>query len=505
MSKVNFDINNFRTRMLDINENMESYEEDVKNVLKHFIESMPELKGIIDGTRTDETSDYRTKDEFYAGISKENDASNVTIDDLLEYIAENYNEKTLGDINADARISNEVGITKLFEDLTTKREILVEEVSKIAEDLLKDQEEAIKINEKAIKEEKETLRTLEEERETLKQIAIEIKAEEVELDTISGDEYEKKLSEFYKKQKQNEESLKANQEKIDMLVSDPDNSIAHHEKEQTDFKITLQRNRKRLLEIFKTNGIKLKTEFEQINTQTSNSETPQQVRRRAISVSAQQTQSQHQEEQNTIKQKSVVQLDDRERAKNMLKNLRHSSSFEQEQMLDGMGYGDISTMIENLGPINRRKFRTILKNRAEAFDISIEDLGNKEISDLFMDAKQIKKFIDEIETKTPKEIAAFEENLNKTKYGCLLYNAEKGKIKRKFREIFSKKDEQISNTEETLVYYYDRKSELNTKRFNFINQLRGKLGKSQLEQKPQPTRPTSKRKTLSDREDEISL
>ncbi len=186
-----------------------------------------------------------------------------------------------------------------------------------------------------------------------------------------------------------------------------------------------------------------------------------------------------QEEQESDLPAISTQCNSRKDAVNILRNLRNSGN--QIEMLDGMGYGDIASIIEHLGPINRGKLRIILRNRASELGVDPEKID----VDLENMSQEINDFNRDFGEKTPKEIEAFESDvLQKIKYSCLLYDARRGDIMRRIKTAFSRDDERINNLKEKMISYYDGKTKRRQDRFGLLNNLRKNVGKTAINQPP---------------------
>lgn len=69
-------------------------------------------------------------------------------------------------------------------------------------------------------------------------------------------------------------------------------------------------------------------------------------------------------------QTSMVKLSDREIANNMAREFRNArTTAEQRKVIDGYGYSDIASMMEYLGPIQKRKLRNVLREELNSKDI----------------------------------------------------------------------------------------------------------------------------------------
>lgn len=420
-------------------------------------------------------SDYATKPDFWRGITRTGDLATIDLDDLIKYIADNYNEKAM----------DESRTSKLVNDLKNKKEACIEANKEAAIAIIKQQEKIIAENAKEIQKEKEKLVELQEKLVALEEEKAELEGKEHQ---YAADPTKKsEFAEVEGKLKSNEKKINDVKDNINLLTvynpSNPGKTIAEHEKQQADFIVQMKKNKRDLLELFNQRNEKLQVENQQENQPVNQ----QPVNRASQEGGGRFIQPQTAETTETEVAKETTSCNSREDANNILRNLRNSSN--QRAMLDDMGYGDIAAMIQYLGPINRLKLRTILKNRADEEGIDIENLKKGELGDLMDASADIEEFMENYGEKTPKEISTFErEVLQKMKYSCLLYDANRGAIRRSFREAFSRNDEVINHLKESMTTYYDGKSKRKQSRFNLMNELRKNVGKSSLKDTPTPVR-----------------
>ena len=194
-------------------------------------------------------SDYADGYEFWQALSKNGDPDDIVLDDLIKYIADNFNEKAM----------DESKTNKLLEDLKSIREACTKSCSELALAVLKKQEEIVKENADIITREKQELKRLNEKLEQLKEEQAELEGQEEQHTGIIG--HDEELAEVRGKLKANSKKMDNVQEKIDMLTvfdsSNPGKTIAEQEAQQASFARQMRDNKRKLLELLGKNNIKL--------------------------------------------------------------------------------------------------------------------------------------------------------------------------------------------------------------------------------------------------------
>lgn len=160
--KLNFDELSFTSDYDKIQKSLKDMETSLINVLQDFIMQMPEFKSISNGE--DGRSDFTNTTDFWKSMSKDGTTTLPDIDNLINYISENYNEKIEGKAE------------ELIEALGAVREACIKTCKEAGEELIKRQQEMIEQNQKIIQEEKEKLAKLQQEVEKLKNKKIDLEA-----------------------------------------------------------------------------------------------------------------------------------------------------------------------------------------------------------------------------------------------------------------------------------------------------------------------------------------
>lgn len=159
--KPNFDESAVRLDYVNLKSSFDNMEEDLINILQDFIMQMPEFKSIVAGEA--DRSEFANPSEFWESISS-NGTVLPELDDLIEYISENYNAKDDGKAE------------KLVRDLEAVKGACFKGCKESGEQLIKRQQEMIEQNQKIIQEEKEKLSKIEQEVEKLKSKKIDLEA-----------------------------------------------------------------------------------------------------------------------------------------------------------------------------------------------------------------------------------------------------------------------------------------------------------------------------------------
>lgn len=449
---LNFDTSSFEITIANIKGNITRMEDDVIDSLKDFVREMPDYKSR--GLRLGTPAEYN----FWKNITGQS-KDKLEIDDILEYLSKNYNEKAM----------DETARNALLTSIGSIREGTIEVIRQNAKDLIAEQKRIIEQNREIIKEEEKQHQKVVEDLEKLEEEKIELEAEKLALEESGKDE-----TEIIAKMIANEEKSLRLQKKKDRFESDVNDSIANHKLEQAQFEKEIINNEKELRVLFRENNINLEDTQPQATPNTQSQAVPSNTQQLPVLANS----SQNKKITNNMS------------AKQKLKILRNAPN--KKEMLDDMGYGDVAEMIEELGPLSRRKLRIILNNRAKEYGIDPENLGEKELEEILSSANEIEDFMENFGNKTPQEITDFEDNYQKTKYGCLLYDANRGFIRRMLKEHFSRTDEGINHTKSLLTSWHDSKSKRKTAGDNFRNSIRVKLGKPKLNEIHEPARPVEK-------------
>lgn len=448
---LSFKTEAFKVTIDNIKENISNMEKDVMSTLKDFIKEMPEYKnqGITPGTPED--------DDFWKNITVQ-PKDELSIDDLLEYLSKNYNEKAM----------DETARNSLLTQIESIREGTIEVIKQNAKDLIAEQKQIAEQNREIIQEEERQYQKLVEDIEQLEN-------EKIELEAATASLKDEELKENEAKKTANKEKLARLNQRKARLESDPNNSIAKHKFDQAQFEKEISNNEKELRVLLKKNSISI--ENEQVTPDGQQQVTPNE--QQVIQSNGQQLPA-------VVNNNEIKSMS----AKQKLKALRNAPN--KKEILDDMGYGDIAEMIQELGPLSRRKLRIILNNRAEEYGINPEKLEKEDLTEILESADRIEDFMEQLGNRTPQDIRAFEHAYQKTKYGCLLYDAKRGFIRRMLKEHFSRTDEGINHTKSLLTSWHDSKSKRKTAGDNFRNSIRVKLGKPKLNEIHEPARPVEK-------------
>lgn len=474
-----FGMDKYENRTQNIKEQLEKMEKKLKDRCFTFIEGMPELEVISSGTVNKDKTDYATVDDFKKGISRENDADKITLDDLIEYIANNFEAGKMLAEDSVVGEQRKADIVALKKDLKDIRATFIDNLKRDAEELIAMQEELVKKNQKDIDQEKARAEELK------KKVAI---LERKKTELMSKITLTNSNEESVKIQGQidlNEYDLDKAKKELDGLTarnSSGKTIIEEHEEQQSDFIKKVRENKEVLFQILKENGIVL--EEEQVTpTQTRTAVRARSTQGQAISQSSQtpvETVTQ------TEMDKKQIKCQSKQDAKNILANLMNNPT-DSAEILDSMGYGDIAAMIQHLGVFDRMKLKNIIKNRATESGLTLDNINPENIN--FADEiKKVREFMKDYAKKTPKEIETFEEEMQKTKYACLLYSAKMGSFQRKFNEVFDSQHEQIKSLEGMLTSYHDKRVARDQQRFDLRNELRVVLGKKQITGAPKAQR-----------------
>ena len=151
---LNFDTSSFEITIANIKGNITRMEDDVIDSLKDFVREMPDYKSR--GLRLGTPAEYN----FWKNITGQS-KDKLEIDDILEYLSKNYNEKAM----------DETARNALLTSIGSIREGTIEVIRQNAKDLIAEQKRIVEQNREIIKEEEkqhqkvvEDLEKLEEEK-----------------------------------------------------------------------------------------------------------------------------------------------------------------------------------------------------------------------------------------------------------------------------------------------------------------------------------------------------
>ena len=194
--KLNFDESLFTSDYTKIESNLKDMENNLINVLQEFIMEMPEFKSI--------RSNFTKTTDFWKSLSKDGTTTLPDMDNLINYISDNYNEGIEGKTE------------ELVEKLEAEREACVKVCKEAGEELIKKQQEVVEQNQQIIQEEKEKLAILEQEVEELKSKKIDLEGELLKYST--GDP---KIVEIQSDIDACEEHIYAKEDVINLLTTRP--------------------------------------------------------------------------------------------------------------------------------------------------------------------------------------------------------------------------------------------------------------------------------------------
>lgn len=471
---VNFDLKKINKKTRNLEKSLEDMDKKLKDVLKKFILKLPEAQGIVaaqvetnpeEKARLQAKSEYDNIDDLWKGIAK--DGVEPTLDDLIKYISENFS----AELEAETiQLENELSILR-GECIKTCKESAIE--------LIKLQDEAVRRNDEIIAQEKESL---EESRRIKQEKEAEKTRLEAERDAMSdGPDKDDKQAEIdYIVEKINEQNII-----IDTLTTG-DDSIEKHEEKQAKFKGKIADNKVKITTLMGKQGIDLQQE-QQARPIDNNRRRPPapagQTRQEGTGGgnrtpqnnsgdSARTNNTPAGNENQTRSDSDSTQTTDnrtpKEIAKDVLRNFRGSS--EQIKKLDGMGYGDIAAIIPELSWTDRARLRNALKNRLDELGVdSVDESSHESILD-------VRKFMSEYGSKTPKEKKEFDDKMQALKYEALLHDARRGNIRRRLASVLSREDERIEQIKAIAIEYGDRKTKIEKQQYNLKSKLRASVG-----------------------------
>ena len=305
---LNFDTSSFEITIANIKGNITRMEDDVIDSLKDFVREMPDYKSR--GLRLGTPAEYN----FWKNITGQS-KDKLEIDDILEYLSKNYNEKAM----------DETARNALLTSIGSIREGTIEVIRQNAKDLIAEQKRIVEQNREIIKEEEKQHQKVVEDLEKLEEEKIELEAEKLALEESGKDE-----TEIIAKVIANEEKSLRLQKKKDRFESDVNDSIANHKLEQAQFEKEIINNEKELRVLFRENNINLEDKQPQATPNTQSQAVPSNTQQLPVLANA----SQNKKITNNMS------------AKQKLKILRNAPN--KKEMLDDMGYGDVAEMIEEL-------------------------------------------------------------------------------------------------------------------------------------------------------------
>ncbi len=194
--------------------------------------------------------------------------------------------------------------------------------------------------------------------------------------------------------------------------------------------------------------------------------------------------------------KSMVALTPKKVAKSMFNDFRTSSPERQRKLLMRNGSEDIVKMARYLGPIDRREFGRIMKQRINELpndvisfngvSITKEELSNmKKMPDQKLKAirQEIDRFNGDFENKTIDEISEFEDKLKYVRAGALISETS-GLFRgiRRFFDRFSEKGTSIYELSKSAAKYATLKEERTVKKEAMLDRLRVKVSRGKMDE-----------------------
>ena len=196
----------------------------------------------------------------------------------------------------------------------------------------------------------------------------------------------------------------------------------------------------------------------------------------------------------------TIELSTREQARSMFRDFKASSPERQRKLLAKNGAEDIIKMARLLGPIDRREFSRIMKQRLDELPQDSIEFGSgtskqtvtrQDLSDMGrMDAAKLRAIrmeIDQFNADFPKkgveEIEEFEEKLAYVRAGALIHESS-GLFRgvRRFFERFSGKGTAIYEIDKSTADYATRKQKRTNAKEEWLDTFRVTLGRKKMDE-----------------------
>jgi len=433
MKKIDFD--KLDEKLEGLTDTIETYEEEMKSICTDFIEDN------IPGADISECED---------------------LDDFLKYISKNYNRSYKQDVSEDndEKTKYKDKTKKLLENLASRKQNFLEQISNLAQGLINMQESILKL----FGEITELKRKREEKEERFSQL-------EEKYNDPNGYLTDEELQEYIELQE------------MDKEIERKENRLGiRNEQEWLEAQDRVRENKAGLAELLVQYDIQLSPTRQ---GQTQNTAIPRtqgaamQGYPGSITGGSSNYTGSTQRSQNQSTAIAIKTPTSREEAKRILYDLSIvKDSRELERMIDGKGYGDLEAAIKHLGWFDRRELRTFLQNRIEELE-GVETIES---------SSEIKDFLEEFGDSEPSDIEDFEKRLNKTKYEMLIQETKKTALGRKIKEIFSKGDAKNRDLLSTMREYSDLKAQRREEQTSLLSSLRVSVGKTPIAQRPENPR-----------------
>lgn len=200
---------------------------------------------------------------------------------------------------------------------------------------------------------------------------------------------------------------------------------------------------------------------------------------------------------------------DKQIARKMLDDIRNMDQKDMVNLINQYGYEDLLVMAQNLGPINRRELRTILKSAFDARGTNTIDLngtvdldklmhGEMSATDINKIVKEIEKFTDEIDTKSYEEIETFYKKIEVLNLSSLYDMANRNVVTR-FLNRFTAGGNALRVLNQKLKEFSNARYERETLAIKTSNDLRSRIGLKEVpDQRPRMFVNRQKTKSIRD-------
>ena len=208
---------------------------------------------------------------------------------------------------------------------------------------------------------------------------------------------------------------------------------------------------------------------------------------------------------------------DKQIARKMLDDIRNMDQKDMINLINQYGYEDLLVMAQNLGPINRRELRTILKSAIEANGIkrtkngirrikigkdkfNLEDLmnGKMKADEINKIVKHIEEFTDNIDEMSYEDIQKFQEIVKSINLASLYDMANRNVVTR-FLNRFTAGGNALRVLNQKLKKFSNARYERETLAIKTSNDLRSRIGLKEVpDQRPRMFVNRQKTKSIRD-------
>lgn len=208
---------------------------------------------------------------------------------------------------------------------------------------------------------------------------------------------------------------------------------------------------------------------------------------------------------------------DKQIARKMLDDIRNMDQKDMINLINQYGYEDLLVMAQNLGPINRRELRTILKSAIEADGIkrtrngirrikigkdkfNLDDLmhGKMKADEINKIVKHIEEFTDNIDEMSYEDIQKFQEIVKSINLASLYDMANRNVVTR-FLNRFTAEGNALRVLNQKLKKFSNARYERETLAIKTSNDLRSRIGIKEVpDQRPRMFVNRQKTKSIRD-------